>query len=34
MEYDDDTNAIISIKNGRVDSVTYYDLQGREEQAL
>ena len=29
IEYEDTTTAIISIKNGQVDSVTYYDLQGR-----
>lgn len=29
VEYEDETTAIISIKNGQVDSVTYYDLQGR-----
>lgn len=29
VEYEDNTTAIISIKNGQVDSVTYYDLQGR-----
>ena len=29
VEYDDITTAIISIKNGQADSVTYYDLQGR-----
>ena len=29
IEYEDETTAIISIKNGQVDSVTYYDLQGR-----
>jgi len=29
VEYDDTTTAIINIKNGRVDTVTYYDLSGR-----
>ena len=29
VEYDNDTTAIISIKDGKVDNVTYYDLQGR-----
>ena len=29
VEYDDGTTAIISIKGGKVDDVTYYDLSGR-----
>ena len=29
VEYDDESTAIISIKGGKVDSVTYYDLSGR-----
>ncbi|MBR1839020.1 MAG: hypothetical protein IJ782_00280 [Prevotella sp.] len=29
VEYDDTTTAIISIKKGQVDTVTYYDLLGR-----
>ena len=29
VEYDDTTTAIISIKNSKVDTVTYYDLSGR-----
>ena len=29
VEYDDGTTAIISIKGGKVDDVTYYDLNGR-----
>jgi len=29
VEYDDTTTAIISIKKGQVDTVTYYDLSGR-----
>lgn len=29
VEYDDETTAIISIKGGKVESVTYYDLSGR-----
>ena len=29
VEYDDTTTAIISIKKGQVDTVTYYDLMGR-----
>lgn len=29
VSYDDETTAIISITDGKVDRVTYYDLQGR-----
>lgn len=29
VEYDDTTTAILQIKNGQVDSVTYHDLSGR-----
>ena len=29
VEYDDGTTAIISIRGGKVDDVTYYDLNGR-----
>ena len=29
VEYDDTTTAVISIKKGQVDTVTYYDLSGR-----
>ena len=29
VEYDDGSTAVISIKDGKVDNVTYYDLSGR-----
>ena len=29
VSYDDETTAIISITDGKVDRVTYYDLSGR-----